>query len=385
MYGVAAENDGCVSSVVQLEYKLGRCLSALGRSDDGERHRLLRRLGALRLSALESLSTPPSSSDVESSRKRFPEVFETLMERVNECDRVLAKELEAQLNIPLIPLDAIGAPYADKDGLLIIDPVSASRVTVSTTVDERLIGGLSPVNSAPHAAPPKREAQSGAAPIEEPTVDGALLKDIKMAVRQMKEGAMKMNEIMEGEKESFLLSETLLSSNIDKNQKNMRDIDKIDGARHRPLPSFLRRIPGMAFMWSQLIIPLWESVKHAIYLLIVVLITFFMLFLMLTASRPRKYIHTVNNADPPVMSEPVAEASNQTEVEAVPPRTDTVAEQDQTTIDDNTTEENDESETEESGSDEEWEEEEEEEEEEQFPDTNEAEPTGEEDTENADL
>ncbi|ESL10044.1 hypothetical protein TRSC58_02228 [Trypanosoma rangeli SC58] len=145
----------------------------------------------------------------------------------------------------------------------------------------------------PCVQPKEARAQSHAAPTasDEEAAHAQVMEDIREAIKGMKEGAIRMSDLMQQERMQLDANAELMQRGIDGTSTQSRRMDKLGYAFGvgPPPPCCLSKIPGAKLFWQTVVAPMWVVIRQAVFLCIIVATTCSVLLLMVTA--PKTYVY----------------------------------------------------------------------------------------------
>nr|CCC94604.1 unnamed protein product [Trypanosoma congolense IL3000] len=118
-----------------------------------------------------------------------------------------------------------------------------------------------------------------------------MIDEIKNAIREIKEGALSVSDIVNREKEHLEANAALLQRGVSRTTAQCRNMDRIGPASGGglPLPRLLGRVPGAELFWSSFLLPLWSFIKQTLFILTIVGVTGGMMLMMLVT--PKTYVY----------------------------------------------------------------------------------------------
>ncbi|RNF19351.1 uncharacterized protein Tco025E_04215 [Trypanosoma conorhini] len=150
----------------------------------------------------------------------------------------------------------------------------------------------------PRAAPPCAQpleamAHSHAAPTaaDEEAAHAQVMEDIRAAIRGMKEGVIRMSDLMQQERVRLDANAELLQRGVDGTATQARRMDQLGYAfgGGPPPPRCLHSVPGAELFWQTVVAPMWAVLRQAVFLCLIVATTCGVLLLMVMA--PKTYVY----------------------------------------------------------------------------------------------
>lgn len=260
------------------------------------------------------LPNAAESTVMRGLQERVEEVYHTLQETVLEAQRVLEQAISAvsssALRVPLtcvgaiprtcVPLDSHpGSAYAvpllvftegprgSGAGQMPISYTTVAKDFVSPSLHERAT--RAPSQKAPSSSTGQQDRNTLASVV--PDAEAAAVLDVKEAIRQMKEGALQMSELMSQERDTLAQSEQLLSDGVSRSRQQIKELDRLPYLSSASYaPQLLQRIPGGHLLWQTVVLPLWETMKQALFISAVLVVTVFSTMVMLMRSKPQRIV-----------------------------------------------------------------------------------------------
>ncbi|RNF11024.1 hypothetical protein TraAM80_01151 [Trypanosoma rangeli] len=126
---------------------------------------------------------------------------------------------------------------------------------------------------------------------DEEAAHAQVMEDIREAIKGMKEGAIRMSDLMQQERMRLDANAELLQRGIDGTSTQSRRMDKLGHVFGvgPPPPSCLSKIPGAKLFWQTVVAPMWVVIRQAVFLCIIVATTCSVLLLMVAA--PKTYVY----------------------------------------------------------------------------------------------
>lgn len=116
----------------------------------------------------------------------------------------------------------------------------------------------------------------------------AVMSEVSHLLSQLKDHAVQMSEWMRGEDRAALSeSEALLSHSLTQSKENQQHLDQVIHQGAPRAPQLIRRIPGGALLWDQLVAPLWEVLKLVFTICLLLSITASVMLIIVMRSKPQ--------------------------------------------------------------------------------------------------
>ncbi|AAZ11000.1 uncharacterized protein TEOVI_000325900 [Trypanosoma equiperdum] len=118
-----------------------------------------------------------------------------------------------------------------------------------------------------------------------------VINEINDAIREIKEGALRVSDIMNQEKGRLEENAALLQRGVDGTTSQCKKMDRVGSAfgGGPVLPHFLRALPGVEVFWDSILAPLWRIIAQAVFICAIVAVTGGTVMLMLVT--PKSYVY----------------------------------------------------------------------------------------------
>ncbi|KEG10441.1 hypothetical protein DQ04_03711030 [Trypanosoma grayi] len=123
------------------------------------------------------------------------------------------------------------------------------------------------------------------------SVHEQVMEDIRGAIKSMKEGAIRMSDLIQEERERLDANAELLQRGVDGATAESKQMDRLGIAfgGGSSLPRLLSGVPGAGMFWHAVVVPVWAVIRQAFFLCVIVALTGGVLLLMLTAPKTYAY------------------------------------------------------------------------------------------------